>query len=75
MGGGLLWLLLGLGKAPGDRAPAYDPDARKKAVKCDLCKDLKGGPACVRACPTGAAFRISPEELIANISNERRPDL
>ena len=75
MGGGLLWLLLGLGKAPGERAPAYDPDVRKKAVKCDLCKDLKGGPACVRACPTGAAFRIAPEELIANISNERRPDL
>lgn len=75
LGGGLLWLLFGLGKAPGERAPAYDPDARKKAVKCDLCKDLKGGPACVRACPTGAAFRISPEELIATISNERRPEL
>ena len=36
----------------------------KKAVKCDMCKDLSGGPACVRACPTGAAIRISPEELI-----------
>ena len=23
----------------------------------------KGGPACVRACPTGAAIRISPEQL------------
>ncbi|HEX8153514.1 MAG TPA: cyclic nucleotide-binding domain-containing protein [Thermoanaerobaculia bacterium] len=32
------------------------------AVKCDLCRDLKGGPACVRSCPTGAAIRVTPEE-------------
>ena len=37
---------------------------QKKAVKCDMCKDIRGGPACVRSCPTGAAIRISPEELI-----------
>lgn len=36
----------------------------KTAVKCDMCKDLSGGPACVRACPTGAAIRISPERLV-----------
>lgn len=41
-----------------------DEDAPKKAVKCDMCKDLAGGPACVRACPTGAAIRVSPEEFI-----------
>ncbi|OUU73934.1 MAG: cyclic nucleotide-binding protein [Methylococcaceae bacterium TMED69] len=41
-----------------------DKDAPKKAVKCDMCKDLAGGPACVRACPTGAAIRVSPEEFI-----------
>jgi Fe-S-cluster-containing hydrogenase component 2 len=29
-----------------------------------MCKDLAGGPACVRACPTGAAIRISPEALL-----------
>jgi len=29
-----------------------------------MCKDLAGGPACVRACPTGAAIRVSPEEFI-----------
>src|SRR5262244_249717 len=28
----------------------------KTAVKCDVCTGLKGGPACVRACPTGAAI-------------------
>jgi Fe-S-cluster-containing hydrogenase component 2 len=36
----------------------------KKAVKCDMCKDLKGGAACVRACPTGAAIRVSPEAFM-----------
>jgi len=33
-------------------------------VKCDMCKDLPGGAACVRACPTGAAIRVSPEEFL-----------
>ena len=63
-GGGLSWLLFGLGEDPGHRAPDYDPNARKKAVKCDMCKDIKGGPSCVRSCPTGAAIRISPEKLM-----------
>ncbi len=62
----LSWLLLGAGSGPGE-APK-DPDKpksneAKKAVKCDMCKDLGGGPACVRSCPTGAAIRIGPEEF------------
>jgi CRP-like cAMP-binding protein/Fe-S-cluster-containing hydrogenase component 2/thioredoxin reductase len=58
----LSWLLFGFGDGPGE-AP-YDPEATgKKAVKCDMCKGQKGGAACVRACPTGAAIRISPEQL------------
>jgi len=32
----------------------------KKPVKCDLCEDIVGGPACVRSCPTGAAIRVDP---------------
>jgi CRP-like cAMP-binding protein/thioredoxin reductase/Fe-S-cluster-containing hydrogenase component 2 len=32
------------------------------AVKCDLCRGIGGGPACVRGCPTGAAIRLTPEE-------------
>ena len=32
------------------------------AVKCDLCREIKGGPACVRSCPTGAAIRLTPGE-------------
>ena len=59
------WLLTGAGLAPGTSVP-YDKGAgvAKKAVKCDMCKDLAGGPACVRACPTGAALRMSPEEFM-----------
>ena len=37
---------------------------QKKAVKCDMCKDLEGGAACVRACPTGAALRVRPESFL-----------
>jgi CRP-like cAMP-binding protein/Fe-S-cluster-containing hydrogenase component 2 len=68
------WLLFGRGPGPGE-AP-YDPDAEhdpklKKAVKCDMCKDQAGGAACVRACPTGAAIRISPEEFPAYAQSRR----
>ena len=39
-------------------------EAAKTAVKCDVCASLKGGPACVRACPTGAAIRIHAQDVI-----------
>jgi Fe-S-cluster-containing hydrogenase component 2 len=48
------------------------PDPIKQAVKCDMCKDLAGGPACVRACPTGAANRLSPEQFV-NLVTDKRP--
>lgn len=35
---------------------------RTVAVKCDLCREISGGPACVRSCPTGAAIRLTPAE-------------
>ena len=58
------WLLFGTGRAPGEEITVKaDPSKSKKAVKCDMCKDLDGGPACVRACPTGAALRVSPEQF------------
>ncbi|MBY6203787.1 cyclic nucleotide-binding domain-containing protein [Halomonas denitrificans] len=66
----LAWLLLGLGPAPGEASTATatvdhaDRDASSKvAVKCDGCMELSGGPACVRACPTGAAIRIGPDRF------------
>lgn len=61
-----LWQALLFGKAsetelaggPSDRALS------KMAVKCDMCKDIPTGPACVRSCPTGAAIRVSPVEFL-----------
>ncbi|HMO16707.1 MAG TPA: NAD(P)-binding domain-containing protein [Oligoflexia bacterium] len=36
-----------------------------KAAKCDMCAGLEGGPSCVRSCPTGAAIRTSPKEMMS----------
>ena len=58
------WLMTGHGPAPGKRQPLDAASSLKKAVKCDMCKDLSGGPACVRACPTGAALRMSPADFV-----------
>ena len=59
------WLLFGKGTEPGAEFHTEDKSLPKKAVKCDMCKDQSGGPACVRACPTGAAIRVSPAEFMA----------
>lgn len=37
----------------------------KHAMKCDACMSVSGGPACVRACPTGAAARLGSEQLLS----------
>ena len=58
------WLLTGLTTEPGRESAYHNDDLSKKAVKCDMCKDVSGGPACVRACPTGAAIRVSPEKFM-----------
>jgi cGMP-dependent protein kinase 2 len=66
------WLLLGRGPGPGEpsyawrkRAAADDGIERPKvAIKCDMCANIDGGPACVRACPTGAAIRVAPEKFL-----------
>jgi Fe-S-cluster-containing hydrogenase component 2 len=73
----LQWLLLGRGPGPGGHrryhAPEGDkdkgaPQAQKMAVKCDMCKGIDGGPACVRACPTGAAIRVNPAQFLGAIT-------
>ena len=69
---GLLpWLLFGAGPGPGEPDDAWKKAAKKKhgetpkvAIKCDMCAGKDGGPACVRACPTGAAIRVSPENFL-----------
>jgi Fe-S-cluster-containing hydrogenase component 2 len=60
----LSWLAFGVGPEPGMEPKPKGKDIPKKAVKCDMCKDLEGGAACVRACPTGAALRVSPERFL-----------
>jgi len=66
----LNWLLFGSGPGPGEPNAKWakkhgNPEAPKKAIKCDMCAGLEGGPSCVRACPTGAAIRISPEQFLS----------
>lgn len=67
----LNWLFFGSGPGPGEPDKLWskkhsDPSVEKpkKAIKCDMCAGIKGGPACVRACPTGAAIRVAPEEFL-----------
>jgi len=59
----LAWLLFGQ-----DRFEEAGANVPERAVKCDMCIGIDGGPACVRSCPTGAAARISPDRLI-NLSS------
>ena len=76
---GLLnWLLFGAGPGPGEPPKKWsyanaDPgvEKAKKAIKCDMCSGIEGGPACVRACPTGAAIRVAPEEFLTVARLER----
>ncbi|HEX5364773.1 MAG TPA: cyclic nucleotide-binding domain-containing protein [Gallionella sp.] len=62
--GGIWQILFGSGKKAVVEA---DASVSKKAVKCDMCKGIRGGPLCVNACPTGAAFRVSPEGFFSHV--------
>jgi thioredoxin reductase/Fe-S-cluster-containing hydrogenase component 2 len=70
------WLLFATGSGPGEEAD-YKATQKsmakgKKAVKCDACLNVGGGPACVRACPTGAAIRIGPEQFVDLVEERKR---
>jgi len=74
----LSWLFLGMGPGPGEPSKTWsyahaDPGVEKpkKAIKCDMCSGISGGPACVRACPTGAAIRVAPEDFLSVARLER----
>jgi cGMP-dependent protein kinase 2 len=68
----LSWLFFGKGPGPGEPSRKWkkensDPSLSKqsKAIKCDMCSGIEGGPACVSACPTGAAIRVGPEQFLS----------
>jgi len=67
----LNWMLFGAGPGPGEASYAWrkknaaGTEQAKLAIKCDMCTGIDGGPACVRACPTGAAIRVSPERFLS----------
>ena len=74
----LSWLFFGKGPGPGEPSKEWayanaEPGVEKpkKAIKCDMCSGIEGGPACVRACPTGAAIRVAPEEFLTVAKLER----
>ena len=71
----LRWLFWGAGTGPGESAQGEpDPAAKargKKAMKCDACVNVPEGPACVRSCPTGAAVRIGPGQLVELVEAPR----
>ncbi|WP_156135457.1 cyclic nucleotide-binding domain-containing protein [Novosphingobium malaysiense] len=66
----LSWLFIGKGPGPGEPSKSWrkkhaeGTEQPKKAIKCDMCAGIEGGPSCVRACPTGAAIRVSPEAFL-----------
>ncbi len=67
----LSWLFFGKGPGPGEpshewrkKHVAEGAEQPKMAIKCDMCSGIEGGPACVRACPTGAAIRVAPEGFL-----------
>jgi len=63
-----LWqLLVGTEKKRALVQDALTAELPKKAVKCDMCKGIIAGAACVRACPTGAALRVSPEDFLGYV--------
>lgn len=71
----LSWLFFGAGPGPGEDKSPTGLERRtggKHAVKCDMCQGISGGPACVRACPTGAAIRVEPSRFIEAMHQARQ---
>lgn len=71
----LAWLLTGAGPGMGEEVDYHPTEAAKakgkKAVKCDACISVAHGPACVKACPTGAAIRIGPDQYVDLVEARR----
>ena len=41
-------------------------------IKCDLCVDREGGPACVAACPTGGLMLMDEDEIARRQQEKRK---
>ncbi|MBS0417460.1 MAG: cyclic nucleotide-binding domain-containing protein [Proteobacteria bacterium] len=69
------WLLFGAGPGVGEERDYHPTEAAKakgkKATKCDACSGVRNGPACVKACPTGAALRIGPAQFL-DLADQRQ---
>ena len=72
----LSWLLFGAGPGVGEQHDYQPTEAARakgrKATKCDACSGASTGPACVAACPTGAAVRIGPSQFLELADRRRR---
>jgi len=42
------------------------------ALKCDMCDQREGGPACVEACPTGSLFEATPQQFAETVAARKR---
>ncbi len=48
-----------------------DDSERIVANKCDLCKGIEGGPACVKVCPTSCLTLVTEDEVETSTANKR----
>lgn len=51
------------GAGEGEEAAKKSAVVRQKAVTCDLCSGISGGPRCVYACPHDAAHRVRQKDF------------
>lgn len=51
--------------------PKIKDEGQLIAAKCDMCSSLPLGPACIRACPTGAAMRVHPTKVLDHMAQHK----
>ncbi|MBF0613951.1 MAG: cyclic nucleotide-binding domain-containing protein [Magnetococcales bacterium] len=66
-----IWQILSGGQEKTVDPPTQEENTEesKMYVKCDMCKEILGGAACIRACPTGAAMRVTPERYFEDLTS------
>ncbi len=43
-----------------------------EALKCDLCLERTGGPACIQVCPTKALYQVEGSQMAGRLQQKRR---